>query len=468
MSSSSTSNPTDQFGPNEWLVEEMYQRFLEDPDSVDPAWHEFFADYRPGDASPTSGNAAQTAADTTAAPSPLTPIEKPGRQAVRREPAAESEPRARGRRAAPARPNRPPRCNGAAAKPAAGTTSQAAARPAERPPSRCRRRGHHPARCGVARGQEHERLAHRAHGHERARRAGEAARRQPGGHQQPAAPHPGRQDQLHAHDRLRRGQGAGRVPGDEPALRRGGRQADGRAARARQPRPGDRPAGQEQGAAHAGRRLDQGLRVAELRPVLVGVRGHRAQGPQRQPHRRRLQGHHDLAHQPRHPGHQPLGPAADAGPGHDRGRRGDGVPRRVPGREPGDPLQDRHQQDHHTDVDLRPPDHPGCGVRRLPAPRARAAARRGRVLRRHLPLAAGALRARAVGAGPARRPGGQGRAGHRDDRRLPHARPPDGRHRPAQLPPAPPPRPRRALPRPHPVGPRPGVRRRRFRGPASG
>ena len=71
MSSSSTSNPTDQFGPNEWLVEEMYQRFLEDPDSVDPAWHEFFADYRPGDASPTSGNAAQTAADTTAAPSPL-------------------------------------------------------------------------------------------------------------------------------------------------------------------------------------------------------------------------------------------------------------------------------------------------------------------------------------------------------------------------------------------------------------
>ena len=91
MSSSSTSNPTDQFGPNEWLVEEMYQRFLEDPDSVDPAWHEFFADYRPGDASPTSGTAAQTAADTTAAPSPLTPIEKPGRQAVRREPAADSD-----------------------------------------------------------------------------------------------------------------------------------------------------------------------------------------------------------------------------------------------------------------------------------------------------------------------------------------------------------------------------------------
>ena len=125
MSSSSTSNPTDQFGPNEWLVEEMYQRFLEDPDSVDPAWHEFFADYRPGDASPTSGNAAQTAADTTAAPSPLTPIAKPGRQAARREPqAAEKQDE---------KPT-PPAGNGTSAKPAAGSTSQAATRPAESAP----------------------------------------------------------------------------------------------------------------------------------------------------------------------------------------------------------------------------------------------------------------------------------------------------------------------------------------------
>src|SRR5690349_20265168 len=103
----------------------MYQRFLEDPDSVDPAWHEFFADYRPGDASPTSGTAAQTAADTTAAPSPLTPIAKPGRQAARREPqAAEKQ----------AEKATPPAGNGTSAKPAAGSTSQAAARPAESSP----------------------------------------------------------------------------------------------------------------------------------------------------------------------------------------------------------------------------------------------------------------------------------------------------------------------------------------------
>jgi multifunctional 2-oxoglutarate metabolism enzyme len=49
VSSSSASSQAGQFGPNEWLVEEMYQRFLDDPTAVDPAWHDFFADYRPAD-----------------------------------------------------------------------------------------------------------------------------------------------------------------------------------------------------------------------------------------------------------------------------------------------------------------------------------------------------------------------------------------------------------------------------------
>ncbi|HET9080393.1 MAG TPA: multifunctional oxoglutarate decarboxylase/oxoglutarate dehydrogenase thiamine pyrophosphate-binding subunit/dihydrolipoyllysine-residue succinyltransferase subunit [Trebonia sp.] len=35
------------FGPNEWLVDELYQRYLDDPGSVDKAWWSFFADYRP-------------------------------------------------------------------------------------------------------------------------------------------------------------------------------------------------------------------------------------------------------------------------------------------------------------------------------------------------------------------------------------------------------------------------------------
>jgi len=42
------------FGANEWLVEDMYERYLTDPASVDEAWHEFFADYRPNGAAAAS------------------------------------------------------------------------------------------------------------------------------------------------------------------------------------------------------------------------------------------------------------------------------------------------------------------------------------------------------------------------------------------------------------------------------
>ena len=38
-----------EFGPNQWLVDELYQQYLADPASVDPAWHGFFEDYRPGE-----------------------------------------------------------------------------------------------------------------------------------------------------------------------------------------------------------------------------------------------------------------------------------------------------------------------------------------------------------------------------------------------------------------------------------
>ncbi|NGO73285.1 2-oxoglutarate dehydrogenase E1 subunit family protein, partial [Streptomyces boncukensis] len=60
---SSSSTPTQQqdgqgkdpaaapgsFGANEWLVDEIYQQYLQDPNSVDRAWWDFFADYRPGE-----------------------------------------------------------------------------------------------------------------------------------------------------------------------------------------------------------------------------------------------------------------------------------------------------------------------------------------------------------------------------------------------------------------------------------
>jgi multifunctional 2-oxoglutarate metabolism enzyme len=37
----------DEFGPNEWLVDEMYRRYQENPKAVGESWQEFFADYAP-------------------------------------------------------------------------------------------------------------------------------------------------------------------------------------------------------------------------------------------------------------------------------------------------------------------------------------------------------------------------------------------------------------------------------------
>src|SRR5215469_2137134 len=45
--SGTTSPGGADFGANEWLVDELYQRYLDDPGSVDRAWWSFFADYRP-------------------------------------------------------------------------------------------------------------------------------------------------------------------------------------------------------------------------------------------------------------------------------------------------------------------------------------------------------------------------------------------------------------------------------------
>ena len=39
----------DAFGTNSWLVDEMYERYRDDPTSVGDAWREFFADYRGAD-----------------------------------------------------------------------------------------------------------------------------------------------------------------------------------------------------------------------------------------------------------------------------------------------------------------------------------------------------------------------------------------------------------------------------------
>ncbi len=108
------------FGPNEWLVDELYQRYLADPGSVDMAWWNFFADYTPPAGTATAARPGQPA-DTGAPPGPPAEAGQPGPA----QPTGASSPAA-----APARPAAPP-----AAQPAAPPAAQPASPPAAQPAS---------------------------------------------------------------------------------------------------------------------------------------------------------------------------------------------------------------------------------------------------------------------------------------------------------------------------------------------
>src|ERR1700734_3306595 len=79
------------FGANEWLVEELYQRYQADPSSVDRAWWSFFADYTPtltNGTGPqpviTASRAAAEAARVPQAPQAPAPPPPPGQAAPAR------------------------------------------------------------------------------------------------------------------------------------------------------------------------------------------------------------------------------------------------------------------------------------------------------------------------------------------------------------------------------------------------
>jgi 2-oxoglutarate dehydrogenase E1 component len=57
----SAKDPNQDFGANEWLVDEMYERYLADPTSLEPSWIEFFKTYNPN-------NSAGNSATSTSAP----------------------------------------------------------------------------------------------------------------------------------------------------------------------------------------------------------------------------------------------------------------------------------------------------------------------------------------------------------------------------------------------------------------
>ncbi|MEU2511407.1 multifunctional oxoglutarate decarboxylase/oxoglutarate dehydrogenase thiamine pyrophosphate-binding subunit/dihydrolipoyllysine-residue succinyltransferase subunit [Streptomyces syringium] len=118
-------SPADVFGPNEWLVDEIYQQYLQDPNSVDRAWWDFFADYKPG--KDTGSAAAAPPAPPGAAPA--TPAAQPGKPAAAA-PAAPAAPAPQAAKPAEAAPA--PAAQPAAAKPAAQAPAKAA--PAKKAP----------------------------------------------------------------------------------------------------------------------------------------------------------------------------------------------------------------------------------------------------------------------------------------------------------------------------------------------
>ncbi|MFD3733241.1 multifunctional oxoglutarate decarboxylase/oxoglutarate dehydrogenase thiamine pyrophosphate-binding subunit/dihydrolipoyllysine-residue succinyltransferase subunit [Streptomyces sp. NPDC058632] len=129
-------NPAAAFGANEWLVDEIYQQYLQDPNSVDRAWWDFFADYKPGapqGPAPVNNAATGTAGTRTAASAtPARPATAPAAPAAPQPAAAPpaAQPAAKAPAPAPAKAAPAP-AKPAAAEPAAAKSQASRAKPAD-------------------------------------------------------------------------------------------------------------------------------------------------------------------------------------------------------------------------------------------------------------------------------------------------------------------------------------------------
>ena len=147
-SSSSTVSPAtvpEEFGANEWLVEEMYERFQADPSSVDQTWVDYFKAHGNGGPS-SSTNGTTTTTKTEGRPEPKAeskaeskaepkPEPKPQAAEPKKPEAKKPEPKAAEPHVDPTPTPAPvarPRPESKAAEPAKGTSSPV---PKEQPPA---------------------------------------------------------------------------------------------------------------------------------------------------------------------------------------------------------------------------------------------------------------------------------------------------------------------------------------------
>ena len=116
--------PANDFGTNEWLVDEMYERWKTDPGSVDPAWNTFFQDYRPaaeGSASPSGPTAPTTSATAVHPLAPASSRSAPSSPAAPASPAAAAT-----AQPAPSEPAAPPPAPAPSPPPVSTTTAATA------------------------------------------------------------------------------------------------------------------------------------------------------------------------------------------------------------------------------------------------------------------------------------------------------------------------------------------------------
>ncbi|MDN6439356.1 MAG: 2-oxo acid dehydrogenase subunit E2, partial [Corynebacterium nuruki] len=80
---------SNNFGQNEWLVDQMYQQFKEDPQSVDKEWRDLFTDGQAGNqGTTTSGATTATTKTTEAAPAAAPAAAAPARTGTPGQPSA--------------------------------------------------------------------------------------------------------------------------------------------------------------------------------------------------------------------------------------------------------------------------------------------------------------------------------------------------------------------------------------------
>ncbi len=134
------------FGPNEWLVDELYEQYKKDRNNVDKAWWDFFEDYTPGQGGGNGTQATAPGTEQQSAPAPTKGAQqaeakaepkkaepaKAEKKQAEAKPAAKSEPKkTEGKKAEAKTDSKKAEPKKAAAKKAPSTEKKGEAAPAE-------------------------------------------------------------------------------------------------------------------------------------------------------------------------------------------------------------------------------------------------------------------------------------------------------------------------------------------------